>query len=68
MPVQSLDGVFLAARADILQRSGVRFDPRFAFHDYDLDFCRSATEARLSLGTWLFPLIHASGGKAAGAL
>lgn len=67
MPVESLDGVFMAARADTLQRSGVRFDPRFAFHHYDLDFCRSAIQARLCLGTWPFPLIHASGGIAAGA-
>lgn len=68
MPVESLDGVFIAARADTLQRSGVRFDPRFAFHHYDLDFCRSALQAGLCLGTWPFPLIHASGGMAAGAL
>ena len=32
MPVQLLDGVFLAARAETLRSSGVRFDPRFAFH------------------------------------
>lgn len=63
MPVQLLDGVFLAARADTLQRSGVRFDPRFAFHYYDLDVCRSARRAGLSLGTWPLPLVHASGGE-----
>ena len=62
MPVQSLDGVFLAARADTLWRSGLRFDPRFAFHYYDLDFCRSARRAGLNLGTWPLPLVHASGG------
>ncbi len=67
MPVQLLDGVFLAAQADTLQRSGVRFDPRFAFHHYDLDLCRSAAQAGLSLGTWPLPLIHASGGMASGA-
>jgi tetratricopeptide (TPR) repeat protein len=63
MPVQLLDGVFLAARADTLQRSGVRFDPRFTFHHYDLDLCRSARRAGLSLGTWPLPLLHASGGE-----
>ncbi len=68
MPVQTLDGLFLAARAETLQRAGVRFDPRFAFHHVDLDFCRSATQAGLSLGTWPFPLIHASGGMNTGEL
>ncbi len=67
MPVKSLDGVFLAARADTLQRSGVRFDPRFSFHHYDLDFCRCATQAGLSLGTWPLRLTHASAVIAAGA-
>jgi len=63
MPVQLLDGVFLTARAETLQRSGVRFDPRFAFHYYDLDVCRSARHAGMSLGTWPLPLLHASGGE-----
>ena len=63
MPVELLDGVFLAARADTLRRSGVRFDPCFAFHYYDLDLCRSARRAGLSLGTWPLPLLHASGGE-----
>ena len=66
MPVQSLDGVFLAARAETLWRSGLRFDPRFAFHYYDLDFCRSARRAGLSLGTWPLPLLHAHGRDASG--
>ena len=61
MPVQLLDGVFLAARADTLRRSGVRFDPCFAFHYYyDLDLSRSARRAGLSLGTWPLPLVHAT--------
>ena len=59
-----LDGVFLAARAEVLQRGGVRFDPRFAFHFYDLDVCRVALAAGLRPGVWPLPLIHASGGNA----
>ena len=58
MPVQSLDGVFMAARADTLQRASVRFDPRFDFHHVDLDFCRSAIQAGLSLGTWPILLLR----------
>lgn len=63
-PASLLDGVFLAARAEVLQRGGVRFDPRFAFHFYDLDVCRVALAAGLRLGVWPLPLIHASGGNA----
>ena len=60
--VKLLDGLFLAARAGTLQRAGVRFDPRLAFHAYDLDFCRSCEAAGLRLGTWPIAASHASGG------
>jgi hypothetical protein len=59
---QALDGVLLAARCNLLLRGGVRFDERFKFHFYDLDFCRSATRAHLSLGTWDLPITHQSDG------
>ena len=59
-----LDGVFLAARAGTLQRAGVRFDPSFPFHFYDLDLCRNALTAGLRLGVWPLPLIHGSSGAA----
>ena len=59
-----LDGVFLAARAGVLQRAEVRFDPALAFHFYDLDLCRSALAAGLRLGVWPLNLIHASAGNA----
>lgn len=68
MPVQLLDGIFLAVRADDLQRSGVRFDPGFAFHHADLDFCRSANQAGLSLGTWPLPLLRANDETAKGEI
>ncbi len=61
-----LDGVFLAARAGVLQRAEVRFDPELAFHFYDLDVCRRALAAGLRLGVWPLPLIHASAGNAGG--
>ena len=66
MPVQQLDGVFLAARSDTLQHSGVRFDPSLASPHDDLAFCRSARRAGLSLGTWPLPLLRASGAEPAG--
>lgn len=59
-----LDGVFIAARrARLLERS-VSFDARFDFHFYDLDFCRSARQAGLRLGTWPICLTHQSTGTA----
>ena len=57
-----LDGVFLAARKSSLTRNNVRFDAQFDFHFYDMDFCRSARQAGLRLGTWLVKLTHQSAG------
>jgi GT2 family glycosyltransferase len=57
-----LDGVFLAANRTALIHSQVSFDERFKFHFYDMDFCRSASRAGLSLGTWPINLLHLSAG------
>jgi len=61
--VKLLDGLLLAARADVLSQSGVRFDLAYSFHFYDVDFCRSAAEAGLRLGTWPIAVTHGSGGN-----
>ena len=60
--VQLLDGVLIAARISSLLDTGVRFDERFDFHFYDLDFSRQANAAGLSVGTWPIAVTHASGG------
>lgn len=57
-----LDGVFLAVKKSSLKKNNVKFDAQFDFHFYDMDFCRSAREAGLMLGTWLIKLTHQSGG------
>ncbi len=57
-----MDGVFLAARAATLRRAAVAFDSQFAFHFYDLDFCRSCERAGLRMGTWPIAITHVSGG------
>jgi GT2 family glycosyltransferase len=57
-----LDGVFMAVRSSLAQRSRLRFDERFDFHFYDMDFCRQARAAGLSLGTWPIALTHQSAG------
>jgi len=57
-----LDGVFLAARRSVLRARDVLFDPRFQFHFYDLDFCRTARQKGLRLGTWPISITHQSTG------
>ena len=61
-PARLLDGVMLAAKAAVLQNAGVQFDPLFAFHFYDTDFCRSCEAKGLRLGTWPLALTHQSAG------
>jgi GT2 family glycosyltransferase len=61
-PVELLDGVLIAARASALLDSCVRFDERFDFHFYDLDFSRQANLAKLKVGTWPIAVTHSSGG------
>jgi hypothetical protein len=55
-----LDGMFLAI--DLQAIGNVRFDPRFAFHLYDIDFCVTAHLAQLKLGTTNVYLQHLSAG------
>lgn len=57
-----LDGLFLAASKSALRQNDVAFDPRFNFHFYDMDFCRSAKDLGLKIGTWPICLTHKSGG------
>ena len=64
--VRLLDGVLLAIRSDLLLRTDLRFDPQFAFHFYDLDFCRQAERRGIRMGTWAISAIHASAGKLGG--
>jgi hypothetical protein len=64
--VRLLDGVLLAARARTLRRAGVRFDPRFRFDFYDLDFCRQCERAGLRMGTWPIAVTHESVGPGVG--
>lgn len=61
--VALLDGVLLATKGGTLLDAGVRFDERFDFHFYDLDFSRSAKQAGLKLGTFAAGITHVSGGS-----
>lgn len=61
--VKLLDGLFLAARSTTLIDHDLRFDPRFRFHFYDLDFCRQAEIKQVKMGTWPISVIHESIGN-----
>lgn len=61
--VKLLDGVFLAARSETLKQSGLRFDPQFDFHFYDMDFCRQAELKNLKMGTFPLAIVHAGTGS-----
>jgi GT2 family glycosyltransferase len=58
-----LDGAFIAVRCSYAHRAGVLFDEQFDFHFYDMDFCRTARRAGLSLGTWPISVTHQSSGS-----
>lgn len=62
-PVRLLDGLFIAAPSALFRKISLRFDERFLFHFYDLDFCRSAEKFELSLGTIPLSLVHQSAGN-----
>jgi tetratricopeptide (TPR) repeat protein len=60
--VKLLDGVMLAIRSQTLIERDLRFDPRFKFDFYDLDFCRQAEIRGIRMGTWAISVVHASAG------
>jgi predicted O-linked N-acetylglucosamine transferase (SPINDLY family)/molybdenum cofactor biosynthesis enzyme MoaA len=58
-----MDGVLMAAYKRTLTQANVRHDPQFDFEFYDLDFCRTASQAGLKLGIWPINLTHQSMGN-----
>lgn len=61
--VKLLDGVILCGLSETLIKNNLQFDERFKFHFYDLDFCRQAESAGVSMGTIPLSIIHESGGS-----
>lgn len=60
--VKLLDGLMLSVRSGVLLDSGLRFDPQFDFHFYDMDFCRQAEARQLRMGTCAMSIVHESAG------
>jgi hypothetical protein len=61
-PCKLLDGVLLAAKRKTFTTTGIRFDPQFRFHLYDMDICRQFEAKNLRMGTIALSIIHESGG------
>lgn len=59
---QIIDGVLMIVDAERARAAGVRFDEQFRFHFYDLDFCRTALQAGMRIGTWPISVTHGSRG------
>ena len=62
-PVKLLDGVFLATTSQVLHDAGLRFDTRFTLHFYDMDWCRTAHEKGLRMGTIALSVVHQDSGN-----
>lgn len=61
-PCELVDGVVMVLDADRVRAAGARFDERFRFHFYDVDFCRTARARGLLIGTWPIGITHSSRG------
>ena len=58
-----LDGLLMAVRKRTLAEHALSFDGRFAFHFYDLDFCRQVEAKGLRMGTAAINVVHQSYGN-----
>jgi len=61
--VKLLDGLMIGCRSQTLLDSHLRFDERFDFDFYDLDFCRQAEGKQLKMGTCAVSVVHESPGN-----
>jgi len=61
--VKLLDGLLLACHSSTLIEKNLRFDERFDFHLYDMDFCRQAELKKMRMGTCPLSVIHESAGN-----
>ncbi len=61
--VKLLDGLLLACSSKTLRTSGLKFDDRFDFYFYDMDFCRQAESKNLKMGTCGLSVVHESVGR-----
>ena len=53
-----IDGLFISVAMHTIRISGVRFNPHFTFHHYDMAFCVNASRKHLSIGVWPIFCVH----------
>lgn len=61
--VYSVDGQCIAINAEKILSAGIRWDERFVFEFYDIDFCRQCVTRGLSIGVWPLALTHGGKGR-----
>lgn len=54
----TIDGLFIACKVKDLIEKGVTFDERFNFHFYDIAFCLTANEKKVTCGVLPIRVIH----------
>lgn len=60
--VTMIDGVFMALKCEKILETKTRFDEKFRFHHYDLDFSISCNLNKLKIGTYPILINHSSPG------
>jgi GT2 family glycosyltransferase len=60
--VAIIDGVFMAVNCKKVLKSNTRFDIKFMFHHYDMDFSLQCNLNKLKIGTWPILIDHSSPG------
>jgi hypothetical protein len=60
--VTMIDGVFMVINCKKILKTKTRFDEKFKFHHYDLDFSISSNFNKLKIGVWPILIDHASPG------
>lgn len=58
-----VDGLFIAVKTSSIKETNLRFDEQFSFHHYDLDFCLTAHQKGLKIGTAPIWVTHTSIGE-----
>lgn len=53
-----IDGLFIAVDSNIFNNFNIRFDERFTFNHYDIDFCRQAEVLNLKIGVCAIWVTH----------
>jgi GT2 family glycosyltransferase len=60
--VAFIDGVVMIVKSEKILKTKTRFDERFRFHHYDLDFSISCNLNKLKIGVWPILINHSSPG------